>query len=159
MTYQTAQISQINMELKIEGSPAKVWAGLTDEIGRWWPAEFFVGADDGGRGFNLEAKPGGRMLETWSDGGGVLWGTVICIQPKTLLQILGTSFPNWGGPAQSYLTWELEPSNDGTLLKFSEGVLGRVSDAGVAEKDKGWQFLWLALRAYVDGGTPPVWED
>ncbi len=132
---------------------------MTDGIGEWWPAEFFVGADDGARGFTLETRPGGRMVETWGDGGGVLWGTVVCIQPNTRLQVIATSFPNWGGPAESFLTWDVEPHDNRTLHKFSESIVGRVSDAGVAEKDKGWNFLWVALKAHVEGHTPPVWTD
>lgn len=158
MVYQAAEIAQINMELDIHSPPTRVWKALTENIGDWWPAEFFAGGEPAERSFILEAWPGGRMYENWDSGGGVLWGTVFCIDPNVRLQVLGAVFPNWGGPTQWYGTWELKSQENGTTLKFSESTVGRISDAGVAEKDKGWKFLWQALKAHVEGTPSPLWE-
>ncbi len=159
MDINNAEIAQFSLETVIDASPERVWAALTDDIGKWWPAEFYAGGVNGARNFVLETHPGGRMFEQWDNGGGVLWGTVICAEPNARLQVLGAVFPNWGGPTQWFGTWELESQDNGTLLKFSESDVGRVSDAGVAEKDKGWTFLWNSMKAFVEGGTPPVWQD
>jgi uncharacterized protein YndB with AHSA1/START domain len=159
MTLQQAQIAQISMEIQIAARPAEVWKALTDHIGRWWPVEFFAGGEDGKRRYICEAKPGGRMFEQWDNGGGVLWGTVVCCDPGSLLQVLGVTFPNWGGPAQSYNTWELKGLGEGTMLTFSESTLGRVSDPNLAEKDKGWRFLWETLKAHLEQTPFPKWQD
>lgn len=154
-----AEITRIDMETAIAASPAKVWTALTEGIGQWWPNEFYSGGEDGARRFLLEARVGGRMYEEWDNGGGVLWATVVALNPNQLLQIFGTSFPSWGGPSVLYGTWELKPSDGGTLLSFSESTVGRIADSGVAEKDKGWKFLWAALQAHVEGTSAPVWVD
>lgn len=159
MTKETANIAHLEMQVEINATVAKVWKGLTDNIGEWWPAEFYACADSGGREFKLEDWPGGRMIETTGKGGGVLWGTVIAIEPEVQLQVLGVQFPNWGGPSEWYGSWDLSASKTGTTLKFSESAVGRVSDAGIAEKDKGWQFLWNTLKAHVEGTPKPVWSD
>ncbi len=147
------------MQLDIAAPVERVWQALTSDIGQWWPAEFYAGGEAGTRNFELEAWPGGRMFESWDNGGGVLWGTVICIDPNVTLQVLGTTFPNWGGPSEWFGTWALSPSDEGTTLKFSESTIGRVSDAGIAEKDVGGQFLWNTLKAHIEGQPAPAWPD
>ena len=159
MSKQNAEIGQITMELDIDATPERVWQALTDDIDHWWPAEFYAGGEHGKRRFVLEAQPGGRMYEQWDYGGGVLWGTVICADPNTLLQVVGFSLPNWGGPSQSYNTWELKANGNGTTLIFSESTLGRVTDSSLAEKDQGWNFLWLTLKAHLEDQPPPQWQD
>ena len=133
MANQAAEIIKIDMELDINCPPDQLWAALTENIGQWWPADFYAGGEDGKRRFSLEAQPGGRMFETWDNGGGVLWGTVVCVDPNVRLQVLGSLFPNWGGPTSWYGTWELTPNGDGTTLRFSESAIGKISDAGAAE--------------------------
>lgn len=159
MTNNAVQISQISMQLEISSEAIHVWKALTENIGLWWPAEFYAGGQTGERDFSLEAWPGGRMLETWDDGGGVLWGTVVGIEPKSMLQICGNTFPGWGGPAQWYGTWELSAAGAHTIMKFSESAIGEITATGVNDKEKGWQFLWRTLQAYLERTPLPVWED
>ena len=163
MSLERSNIANLQMEIEIDAGPSEVWAALTDYIGQWWPAEFYAGGESGSRTFSLETMPGGRMMESWGDGGGVLWGTVIAIEPNVQLQVLGATFPGWGGPVQWFGTWELVPSGEKTgektILKFSEQAIGRVSETGTREKDRGWQFLWATLKSHVEGSAPPVWAD
>ena len=159
MSIQPANIANLTMEISIDAAPERVWRALTEQIGAWWPNEFYAGGNAGSRDFHIEAHPGGRMFESWDDGGGVLWGTVVTVKAAQQLQVLGAIFPNWGGPVQSYATWDLEAAEDGTLLKFDEHMLGNVSAAGLEDKDKGWTFLWAALKAHVEGSNPPQWVD
>jgi len=155
----SARIATIQMELIINASAGEVWRALMDQIGDWWPDDFYAGGESGMRGFSIEAQPGGRMYEQWESGGGVLWGTVVAIDPEKSLQVLGHLFPSWGGPSQWYGSWELEDEAGKTKLKFSESSLGKVSDDGMEEKDKGWQFLWSNLKAHVEGNPAPEWPD
>lgn len=159
MTVQESSIADLKMEVEIDAPRNAVWVLLTEKIGDWWPAEFYAGGEPGSRSFSLEPTPGGRMMETWEGGGGVLWGNVVGIEPNALLQVLGSTFPAWGGPNQWYGTWELSSLGDKTVLRFSEFVVGRVSDAGVEEKDKGWRFLWAVLKAEAEGSPMPEWSD
>jgi hypothetical protein len=38
-------------------------------------------------------------------------------------------------------------------------MLGRISAANIAEKNKGWAFLCNSMKAYVEGEAPPTWQD
>ncbi len=136
-----------------------VWDALTSKIGDWWPQEFFAGGEAGSRSFALDATPGGHMTERWDGGGGLLWGTVVTVRPGRQLQLTAVSFPEWGGPATTLLSYDLEDAGEGTSLRFAESTLGRVSDDTQSEKDKGWRFLYDGvMRAFVEGGVPPAWE-
>ena len=159
MNYAKAEISEIAMEVDIAAKPERVWQALTAHIGDWWPAEFYSGGEDGKRKYFLDARPGGTMGELWDGGGGVVWATVVGVEPNKRLQVTGTSFPGWGGPSQWLGVWELTAKGASTRLKFTESAIGRVSDGNVADKDKGWKFLWAALAAHVEDKPAPQWQD
>jgi len=158
MDIQTAQIATVNMEIAIDASPAEVWKALTANIGQWWPADFYAGGTEGARTFAIEERPGGRMFEEWDGGGGLLWGTVVGIEPRKMLQVLGHVFPDWGGPTEWYGTWTLEQDGTGTKLAFSEHGLGKLSEDSMLDKYKGWRFLWATLKAHVEGTPAPEWS-
>ena len=155
-----AAVLETHMEIRITGATGDVWKALTNDIGAWWPQEFYAGGEPGKRHYYLEAKPGGRMYEAWEGGGGLLWATVVSVEPAKRLQVAGTTFPNWGGPAIVFCSFELETDGAVTILKFSESTVGRISDSHEAEKEKGWRFLFGgALKAYVEGTPAPEWQE
>ncbi len=155
-----AAVLETHMEIRITGDIEAVWKALTDDIGAWWPQEFYAGGESQKRCYYLEAKPGGRMYEDWEGGGGLLWATVIAVEPARRLQVAGTTFPNWGGPSIWFGSWELKADGAVTILSFSESTVGRISDSHVAEKEKGWNFLFGgALKAYVEGTPAPEWQE
>lgn len=162
-----AHLSDLAMEVRIEASADAVWRALTEEIGAWWPGEFYTGGEPKSRNFVLEARPGGRMYEDWSagggsdgaDGAGLLWATVYTVDPGKLLQVAGLGFPEWGGPSLWMGTWRLETDGDATLLRFQESAIGRIDERYVAEKEKGWNYLFAGvLKAHLEGREPPAWE-
>lgn len=154
------EVNEISVETTIAASPEVVWTALTNDIGRWWPEEFFAGGKKGARSYHLEAKPGGRMYEEWEGGGGLQWGQVSTVDPAKKLQVTGHSFPEWGGPAVFFGTWTLTPEGDGCKLRFTECLLGHSSADNRAGKVKGWTFLFDgALKAHLEGTPAPVWED
>ena len=150
MSSPSANIGEITLQIDIDAGAADVWDALVSRIDAWWPQDFYTGGDAGKRGFTLEAEPGGRMFEHWGDGGGVLWGTVVTVDPQKSLQVAGHLFPNFGGPSLWYGTWSLEANGPKTRLTFSESSVGRVSDEGLKQKDEGWKFLCDALRQHVE---------
>lgn len=159
MTDSLPHVGSVQMQIEIKASAATVWQALVDNIGEWWPAEFYTGGDSARRTFRIEPKPGGRMYEDWGDDCGTLWGTVVAVDPGRKLQIHGMVFPDYGGPNHNFGTWLLEEANGTTTMTYSEASIGRVSDAGVEEKDKGWKFLWATMKAHIEGQPLPVWAD
>lgn len=159
MSMSDARISELTQEIDINATPDAIWQLLTNDIGSWWPAEFYAGGVAGKRRLIMEAVPGGRLHEEWDDGGGILWATVVGVEPGKRLQVIGYSFPNWGGPSQWFGSWELSARDNRTRLRFSEHAIGRVTDDYLADKDKGWNFLWALLKARLEGTALPVWQE
>ncbi len=155
-----AHLSDLVMEVRIEASTEAVWQALTEGIGAWWPAEFYTGGEPTSRDFVLEAWPGGRMYEQWGGDAGLLWATVYTVDPGKLLQVSGLGFPEWGGPSLWLGTWRLEADGEATRLRFQESALGKTDPHYVAEKDKGWSYLFAgALKAHLEATEPPAWDD
>ncbi len=139
----------LRLEIDLAAPPARVWRALTLDLGAWWPADCYAGGEEGGRAIVLEPVPGGHMKETWEGGGGLIWGTVVTVEPDRLLQVHGATFPNWGGPNIWFGTWTLREIDEGTELTFEESTVGKVGPGHLAEKQEGWGRLFEALRSYL----------
>ena len=152
-------IGNLTVQVDIDASPERVWDGLTQSIGDWWPAEFYSGGESDSRTMQLELLPGGRMVETWDDGGGTLWATIVSFTPAESLQVVGYLFPGWGGPAQWYGTWRLEKVRSRTRLTFEESTVGPVTEQAQGQKGEGCQFLSVCLKAFVENKPAPDWPE
>jgi len=154
-----ARIVDLQLEVTIRAAPAAVWQALTNDIGKWWPGTFFCGAGSASRpSFHLEARPGGRMWEDHGNGEGLLWATVVNVVTNKTLDMNGAVGPAWGGPCSWFGGFALEADGPDTKLRFAESGFGRISDATMSEKEKGWKFLLATLGAHLEGSEPPVWE-
>lgn len=160
MHIEPASIATLTMKIEIQASPKEVWRALTENIGQWWPADFYGGGEDGKRSYELEAFPGGRMFETWDGGGGLLWGNIVTVDPNKRLEVLGAVFPSFGGPTEWFGSWDLAETTTGrTTVSFIESSIGRLTEAGGADRDKGWTFLWNCMKAHIEGNPEPAWPN
>jgi hypothetical protein len=82
MKIEKAKMAEFTMEVDIDGTPELAWKSLAADIGLWWPADFYADGESGKRSYFLEARPGGTMGERWDNGGGVIWATVVGVDPK-----------------------------------------------------------------------------
>ncbi len=152
-------IPAINVETKIEASAATVWRALTENVADWWPEASFAAGGEGDKTFRLEPRPGGLMYEDWADGSGLLWGHVTTVVPEKMLQVVGHTFPEWGGPAIWFGTWKLEEEDGTSVLRFTHNQLGATHEGWDTNVEKGWIFIWSVLKAHVEGKPAPVWEE
>ena len=159
MPIEPASYSTVIVETTIAADPARVWRALTDEMGAWWPAEFYAGGEPGARTMKLDARPGGLMIEHWGGDAGVVWATVNAVERGRHLEMSGLVFPKWGGPSMWLGSWELEGDGGRTRLRFTEAAVGRLADNYLEEKEKSWRFLFDgALKAHLEGREPPTWQ-
>ncbi len=141
-------VAETKLEITVRADPARVWAALTDEITHWWRKDYYT--NPATKRFVLEPKVGGRMYEDWGEGAGLLWYTVVAIEPGKSLRLAGHLFPEYGGPSSSLLTLTLESKGKATILKLEDSRFGRVgTESGSLEE--GWRGLFEeALKAYVE---------
>lgn len=125
----------VELEVNIAANIETVWRALTQQVNSWWRKDYFATESDS---IILEPKLGGRLFEDLGDGQGVTWYTVQAIQAPCMLCLTGYIFPNFGGPTTSLLQINLEEDGDKTLVKLSDGIVGRITDKTQANVKGGW---------------------
>jgi len=152
----TAALSTLDivLEVPIKAPREVVWRSLVDDIGEWWPKQFYVGTSP--KRFRLEPKVGGLVWEDWGDGEGVVFGQVLTFQRNTRVQWAGDMSAEFGGPARSVTTFTLAESERGTTLTFRDTPFGALSEMALKGLAEGWKFLLEGcFRPYVETGAVP----
>ena len=140
----------VKLDVRIDAPPAKVWRAIIRDASKWWPREFYTGPDP--KGFTFEAKLGGRVYESWTNGGGLVWYDVIGVDPERSLLMRGQLTARYGGPAMTLLEIKLEADGKATVLHLHDNVFGVI---GAKMKDSlvaGWKILMEdSLKTFVEG--------
>ena len=140
-------VIDVALDVVIEATPAAVFSALTHDPGGWW-GHPFLGPQ--ATGLTLEPRIGGLLLEHWENGGEVV-ATVAGWQDDRHLKLTG---PFHLGVAVGVATFDLAPTDQGTLLQFGFRAIG-VVDADIAQAmSKGWtELVAKRLKALVERGT------
>ena len=134
--------------LELHADAARAWVALTQEMGDWWSADMTAA---GGR-MALEPELGGRLFETTSDGGGILWATVGLLVPGTRLECFGELSSAFGGPARTWHAFEIQPSTQGrSTLTYQDHVWGAVDEGLGATLLEGWKAILGGLQRHMAG--------
>ena len=135
-----------SFELDLDADPQRAWVALTQEMGDWWTADMTAA---GGR-MALEAQLGGRLFETTSDGGGILWATVGVLVPGQKGECFGELSPAFGGPARTWHSFEITPSVAGrSTLTYHDHVWGSVDEGLGATLLQGWKAILGGLQRHL----------
>ncbi|MEM8961719.1 MAG: SRPBCC domain-containing protein [Acidobacteriota bacterium] len=138
---------QYVFQIDIDASTEQVWTALTEKIGLWWLGDFKILGSDSVT--TLEPWPGGRLYEQNGDRG-LLWYTVLSIDPGSSLSLGGYCTPAFGGPLSTLITIELAEHDGGTRLQVGDALFGHIDEQRASSLESGWQQLFDALRQYVE---------
>jgi|GEM_PF-1248494 len=140
----------IRLEFTYHAPVSRIWKALTEELNAWWGPPYLL-LDAEVTDLVLEPKLGGLMYEKWSGTDGGIWGQVTSIKSEHWIELRGQM--GLSGPAVAIVCYELEPTDTGTLLKFSHVASGQVDAKSGEAFTKGWQdLLGDRLRAWVHDG-------
>lgn len=155
ITTRPLELAEIALEIEIAAPRDTVWNALVQRPAPWWHASFFSdprGAQGGS--FRIEDELGGRMLEDWGGGQGVIWGQIVALDRGRSLQVVGDASPAWGGPSRQWMTWTLADAGRGTRLRFENAIWGVVSEGTCASLELGWRYLFVeGLQRWCETGT------
>jgi uncharacterized protein YndB with AHSA1/START domain len=144
----TFGVVETRLEITIAATPSRLWTALVDETTHWWPKDYYTNPNT--KRFVIEPKLGGKVFEDWGDGAGLMWYTVVGIDPPRTLRLAGNLFPEYGGPANCLLHIGIETNEKGTLLKICDSVVGKSNaDCGTSLAE-GWKLLFGSFKAYVE---------
>ena len=142
--------TSIRVDTLIKASRPRVWKALTQEINQWWLPTFFMHSET--KEFILEVKLGGLLYELTSEQEGIVWANVIGIDAPNLIQLKGHLTPAFGGPAISFLSFDLEESGKATVIHFKDELFGDISDKLPRQLESRWQqLLHKGLKQYIEG--------
>jgi DNA-binding transcriptional ArsR family regulator/uncharacterized protein YndB with AHSA1/START domain len=154
MSEQTATTSaigflQIEQEITIETSPARVFEALTNEVSAWWGAPYLI--SDEAKALILEPNIGGRFYEDWGNEAGALWGLVTSIKQNKWIEVSGTI--GMSGVVNGVVRFELEAQGNRTLIKLSHRAMGEVNEGLQEGYNGGWYDLFaIRLKAFLEQG-------
>jgi uncharacterized protein YndB with AHSA1/START domain len=116
---------------EVNATPDRLWTALT-QVQNWWTSSHTFSGKAANMSFDLRA--GGCWCETW-DGGSVMHGTVVYLQPHQVLRFYAQLGPLQDRAANGVLTLALgagKENKDGSRLRMVYKVSGP-ADAGLQE--------------------------
>jgi hypothetical protein len=139
---------EYSREISIEASTDRVWMGLVQQINAWWLSDFRILGPTSV--INLEGHAGGRLFEENGDQS-LLWYSVLMIKPPQLLSLVGHITSEFGGPVTSLLTFTLDARGKVTTFRFSDSLMGKVSNRQAESLRDGWsQLLTDGLKQWAE---------
>lgn len=136
---------QTELEVVLKASPEHIFQALTLDIHAWWGAE-----NSWGRGtLILEPAIGKHLYEDFGNGDGAIFGTVTYVERNKKLVIEGNH--GLSDNVHGFISYELVPQGESTLLKFSHRAFGEISERSRANFSTGWkEMLDVSLRKHVE---------
>jgi uncharacterized protein YndB with AHSA1/START domain len=145
----TFGVAQIELEIRIQATPARVWEALVKETTHWWSKDFYTSPQT--QRFMIEPKLGGHAYEDCGEGTGQIWYTVIGVHPPSSIMMQGLLTTEYGGPSHTILHLQLKPSGTGTTLQLSDTIFGKVGGEKLTQTREGWKLLFEdGLKNYVE---------
>jgi uncharacterized protein YndB with AHSA1/START domain len=150
-TVRGEQALTVRESITVNRGIADAFRLFTDGIGEWWPLKgtnFSYGGDRADKIF-LEAKPGGRFYERFTDGEEFEVGRVIaCEQPSRI--VFTWKDPNWKAPTEVEVRFS--PAGNRTRVHLEHRGF---EAAGVQpEEAAGWADGWKTVLApYVEAAN------
>lgn len=139
-------------EIHIAAPPERVFQALTDpaQVPQWWGGQ---GAGQSFRctKFERELRAGGHWRVEGIDGSSHKFevaGEYIEVDAPRLLASSWTA--SWTGDVKTIVQWELEPVQDGTLVRLRHS--GLAAHPEVANSYRGWPQMLEWLRALSERG-------
>lgn len=144
-------VLDVRLEVAINASPSRVWSAIIDDSSKWWPRDFYTGADP--KGFIFEAALGGQVYEDWGNDTGLVWYDVIGVETNRSLLLRGQLTAQFGGPAMTFLEIKLEANGDSTTLHLHDNVFGIIGPKMKDSLVAGWKILMEdSLKKFVEQG-------
>jgi uncharacterized protein YndB with AHSA1/START domain len=136
-------------EIHIAAPPQQVFQALIDpkQVVQWWGQKDLYACNT----FELDLRPGGKWRcagAGGNQGNFEVTGEILEVDPPRLLIYLWVS--SWTGDVKTTVRWDLEPRNNGMLVRISHS--GLAARPEVAQSYRGWPLILGWIRAFVEGG-------
>lgn len=143
----------LEMQFDIAAPKERVWQMMVTRTSDWWPKEFSAGGKNTKR-IVLEPRIGGRLYEDWGEGNGLTWYSVQSMDAPNMIEFLGRTSKDFGGPAIQIVELRLEAAGQGTRLTLVDTVFGAIdAEALKTDLQGGWTNLFgEAFKGFAESG-------
>lgn len=147
-TVSTCRAIRIEMKTSIAAPRARVWKALVKDTWKWWPHQIVMNPK--ARRIVIEPRLGGRVLEDWGGGGGLIWWNVVGLRAGSWLELSGQMLPEMGGPATSLARILLKPEGKATTVHIVDCLYGAMEKGMEKPIRGGWKGLLEGLKAWAE---------
>ena len=140
---------QVDVQIPVKKPRTTVWTSLFEQTTAWWPSDYYATTHPSRMVF--EPILGGRLYEEAERGSGLLWYTVIAIEPPLSINLAGHIAPPFGGPATSLLRIDLESTSETTsLIRISDSVFGCIDTNTKPRIAEGWLTVFSSAKKFSE---------
>lgn len=148
-TRTTSDSDSIISEIQVNAPPESVFQALVDPklVVKWWGGAGVYRCTE----FHSDLRIGGKWKCSGVDGSGRSFevaGEYLEIDRPQLL--VCTWKASWTGDVKTTIRWELEPADNGTLVRIQHS--GFTVHPELAQSYRGWPRMLGWLRDFVDNG-------
>lgn len=141
-------LAPIVVTLEIAAPPAQCYQRFTAGFGDWWPVRTHSLSRDAATRCVLEARIGGRVLETAPDGTEHLWGNVTAAEPGRTVRFTWHPGREAGSAQWVEVLFEAAPTGcQATLTHAGWESLGEIGPLLRQQYASGWRHLFGELFA------------
>lgn len=145
----TPDADAIISEIHIAAPPERVFQALIDpkQVVQWWGQGGVYRCTE----FHSEVRAGGKWRSAGVDGQGnsfKVLGEYLEVDPPRLL--VYTWVASWTGEVKTTVRWDLQPRDQGTLVRIRHSGLAAHPD--VAQSYRGWPRMLGWLQALLERG-------
>jgi uncharacterized protein YndB with AHSA1/START domain len=146
-------LAPVVASVEVRSSPERTFELFTSELGAWWPLETHtIAADEGldvrAVGARIEPGAGGRIIEAWSDGQEVTWGSVLAWEPPRRLLLSWN--PNRTRTVSTEVEVTFRASPLGTLVRLEHRGWERLGERAI-EARAGYEAGWPRVLGRLEG--------
>lgn len=138
------ELVPVVVSVEVQADPERAFRLFVDDFGRWWPLQTHsIAADEGlavtAVDARIEPRTGGRIIETWSDGQEVGWGSVLAWEPPRRLLLAWN--PNRTRAVSTEVEVTFTATAGSTLVRLEHRGWERLGDRAASARtgyETGW---------------------
>jgi uncharacterized protein YndB with AHSA1/START domain len=140
----------VRCEMFIAAPPARVFQAITDprQMLQWWGQKEMYRTTK----CETDVRVNGKWISTGVNATGETFqvsGEYLEVDPPRLL--VYTWIATWTGSLKTTVRWELEPHNQGTIVKLQHHGFASQADAAKSHGE-GWQRVLSWIQAFLEKG-------
>lgn len=140
---------EIVAEIHIAAKPEQVFHALVDPqlVLQWWGEQGVYRCNE----FTADVRPGGKWRSSGiGPDGGVFEVTGEYLEVDPPRRLVHSWIASWTGDAKTTVHWELEPAEQGTVLRLRH--TGLAAHPGIGNSYRGWPRMLGWIQALLEKG-------